>query len=115
MSVNTICAGVNCRAIYFTGQTCKVKEFQSLFASLLKLPIAQVAIAVVKESSEKVILIVNEALYFRCQLDHSLINQNQISAYGISISDIPYDIECKFGMVNDDVFITFASEGSTMF
>ena len=38
-------------------------------------------------------IIINEALYYGTKLDHSLINPNQIRAYGISFWDNPYDKE----------------------
>ena len=37
------------------------------------------------------ILILNEALSFGKSMDHSLINPNQISSFGIPVSDYPLD------------------------
>jgi hypothetical protein len=36
-------------------------------------------------------LVFNEALYYGTQLDHSLINPNQVRAYGIPLWDNPND------------------------
>ena len=36
---------------------------------------------------------INEALYYGTKLDHSLINPNQIRAYGVPFWDNPYDKE----------------------
>ena len=37
------------------------------------------------------ILVVNEDLYYSSKLDHYLINQNQVRAYGIDFWDNPFD------------------------
>ena len=42
-------------------------------------------------TGETYILVINEALYYGTKLDHSLINPNQIRAYGIGFWDNPYD------------------------
>ena len=98
-----------------TGQTCDVSGFHQSFESLKDIPIAQVATAMTLENGETVILIVNEALYFGGQMDHSLVNPNQIRAFGIDVSDNPYDKERDFGITHDDCFIPFSTEGSTVF
>ena len=112
---DTICAGKNFRAISLTGQTCDVSGFHQSFESLKDIPIAQVATAVTLENGETVILIINEALYFGPQMDHSLVNPNQIRAYGIDVSDNPYDRGRDFGISCDDCFIPFNTEGSTVY
>ena len=61
------------------------------------------------------ILIVNQALYFGASLDHSLINPNQIRYFRITVSDNPYDSGRYFGIDHDNQFITFKTEGSTVF
>ena len=67
------------------------------------------------ENGETVILIINEALYFGNQMDHSMVNPNQIRAYGIDVSDNPYDRERDFGIQHDDCFVPFSTEGSTVY
>ena len=37
------------------------------------------------------ILVINEGLFYGNKMDHSLINPNQIRAYGIPLSDNAYD------------------------
>ena len=37
------------------------------------------------------ILVINEASYYGNKLDHSLINPNQVRAYGIDFWDNPFD------------------------
>ena len=112
----TICAGHNFRPISHTGMTCEVSGFHKSFDSLSNVPVAQVATAYVHpDTNETFILIVNEALYFGSTMDHSLINPNQIRAFGIALSDDPYDKSRPFGIDHEDVFIPFSTQGSTVF
>ena len=67
------------------------------------------------ESGETIILVINEALYFGAEMDHSLINPNQMRSYGIDVSDNPYDRDKDFGITHDECFIPFAAEGSTVY
>ena len=39
------------------------------------------------------IIVINDALYYGIKLDHSLINPNQIRAYGVLFWENPYDKE----------------------
>jgi hypothetical protein len=113
---DTICAGHNFRPISHTGMTCEVSGFHKSFDSLSNVPVAQVATAYVHpDTNETFILIVNEALYFGSTMDHSLINPNQIRAFGIALSDDPYDKSRPFGIDHEDVFIPFSTQGSTVF
>ena len=112
---DTICAGKNFRALSLKGQTCDVLGFHQSFESLHDIPLAQVATGVTLENGKTVILVINEALYFGSQMDHSLVNPNQIRAYGIDVSDNPFDRERDFGIQYDECFIPFATEGSTVY
>lgn len=98
-----------------TGQTCDVSGFHQSFESLRDIPIAQVATAVTLESGETVILVINEALYFGNEMNHSLINPNQIRSNRIDVSDNPYDRDKDFGITHDECFIPFVAEGSTVY
>jgi len=82
---DTICAGVNFRMLSSTGQTCDVKGFHDDFESIKDVPITRLATAFKDSDGMTHILIVNEALYFGQQMDHSLINPNQIRHFGIPV------------------------------
>lgn len=113
---DTICAGINFRLLSLTGQTCEVKGFHQAFEALRDIPVAQVASAVTINGGKTVVLIINEALYFGNQLDHSLINPNQIRSFGIPVSDDPFDHQREFGIdYDEDCFIPFSTEGCTVY
>ena len=60
-------------------------------------------------------MILNQAIYFGASLYHSLINPNQIRHFGMPVSGNPYDSGRDFGINHEDKFITFKTEGSTVF
>jgi hypothetical protein len=47
------------------------------------------------ESGEAVILIVNQALYFGNQLQHILLNPNQIGSNNVQVDDIPVHLSAN--------------------
>lgn len=116
---DTICAGVNCRPLFYTGQQCEVRGFYDDFAPVTDIPIATVATAWCDGlGGPTYILIFNESLYFGSSMGHSLINPNQIRAYGVRVHDNPYeqDPDRAVGIeLYDDVRLPFLTEGSTVF
>jgi hypothetical protein len=61
------------------------------------------------------ILILNEALYFGDELDHSLINPNQIRSYlGDVIQDNPFD-KRSMGIRVEGIEIPFVTKGTTIY
>jgi hypothetical protein len=66
--------------------------------------VAQVATAITTENGETVVLVINKPLYFGNSMDHSLINPNRIQAFGIEVSDNPYDEVHRFGVSHEDWF-----------
>ena len=115
MRADTICAGKNFRLLSTMGITCDVRGFHDNFELIRDVPMAQVATAFRDEHGATNILIINEALYFGPEMDHSLINPNQIRHHGIPVSDDAYDGGRQFGIDHVDIFILFDTEGSTVF
>ena len=116
---DTICAGTNCRLIHYTGQECTVSGFHNKLGAMDKNPIATVATAWSDEhTGQGFILIMHEVLFFGNDLDHSLINPNQIRHNGFQVYDNPYesDQDRQMGIViNDTECVPFTSEGTTIF
>jgi hypothetical protein len=53
-------------------------------------------------------------LWFRNQMDHLLINSNQIHEYGIQLYDNPFS-QSQFGMDCNDDFISFNTTGTIVY
>ena len=91
---DTMCAGINFRPLYFTGQTCEAYGFHGDLSPISDVPIATVATAWSNtHTGDSFILIFNEVLYFGASLDHSLLNPNQMRHYGVDVFDNPYETE----------------------
>lgn len=112
---DTICAGANWRLISTTGQCCDVMGFHDEFAPIKDVPVARAATAWRDENGATYIIIANEVLFFGPEMDHSLINPNQIRHCGIPVSDNPYDATKALGIDHDEAFIPFQTEGSTVY
>ena len=112
---DTICVGANWILLSASGQYCDIYGSHDKFKGIEDVPIARVATVICYEHIHLHILIFNQAIYLGAILDHSLINTNQISHFGIPVSDNPYDSERDFGINHDDQFIPFKSEVSTVF
>lgn len=113
---DTICAGANFLCIRPTGMTCSVQGFHQSFAPIPEIPVATVATAWDDPvTGQTFILIVHQALYFGTQLDHSLINPNQIRITGIPVCDDPFDRYRNLGIDLGDFHIPFQTEGNTIY
>ena len=116
---DTTCAGINFRPLYFTGQTCEAYGFHGDLSPISDVPIATVATAWSNATTgQSFILIFNEVLYFGRDLDHSLINPNQMRHYGIQVFDNPYerDETRSMGIMLSDTYrLPFHSHGSTIY
>ena len=84
-----------------------------------KIPIATVAMAWSDDhTGQGFILIMHEVLYFGNDLDHSLINPNQIHHNGFQVFDNPYEMgqACQIGIIiNDTDCILFHLAGTTIY
>jgi hypothetical protein len=100
---DTCCVGENFRLVELTGQQCEVKGFHDTLDVISDVPIATVATKYINPiTTEAYILIVYECLYFGSTMGHSLINPNQLQAYGVTVNDNPYNRNNPLGIVLDD-------------
>ena len=57
------------------------------------------------------LLIFHESLWMGDKLDHTLVNPNQLRAYGVSIQDNPFDTK-TLSITTDDASVELYSEGT---
>ena len=113
---DTICAGSNFVCLSTTGLTCNVYGFHQSFHAIPEVPVATVATAWDDPlSGLTYILIVHQALYFGPEMDHSLINPNQIRVAGYSVCDDPFDRHRTLGIELTDFIVPFYTDGNTIF
>ena len=93
----------NIVVLEYTTRTAYVYAYDKGIAPLNDVPIVSGAIEWVDpDSGQNYIIVINEALYYGTKLDHSLINPNQIRAYGVPFWDNPYDKEIGLNIEVDD-------------
>jgi hypothetical protein len=88
---DTIVCGSNCIVMHFTGKECDVSPYTDAYEAIKSVPIVQAATAYDDpETGETSILILNEAIWMGDKMDHTLINPNQLRAYGLTVQDNPF-------------------------
>ncbi len=93
-NADTCCLGKNFVVLEYTRRTADVYAYDESIKPIQNVPIVTGATAWTDPTTDETyILVINEALYYGTRLNHSLINPNQIRAYGIDFWDNPYDKE----------------------
>ena len=75
----------------YTSRTADVCPYDNEYTPTKDIPIVTGATAYIDRTSVTYILLINEALFYGDKLDHSLLNLNQLHAYGIEYWDNPYN------------------------
>jgi hypothetical protein len=91
-NADTCCLGRNFVVLHPTFRTADVYVYDTSIKPIENVPIVSGATAYDDPASGKTfILVFNESLYYGDCLDHTLINPNQVRAFGIPFGDNPYD------------------------
>ena len=77
--------------MHFMGKECDVALDTDAYKKIKSVPIVQASKAYDNnESGETTILILNKAIWMGATMDHTLVNPNQLSAYGMTVQDNPF-------------------------
>ena len=91
-NADTCCLGKNFIVLNATYRTADVYAYDASIKPIENVPIVSGATAFDDPTTgTTLILVFHESLYYGERLDHSLINPNQVRAYGIPFWDNPYD------------------------
>jgi hypothetical protein len=91
-NADTCCLGKNFIVLNATFRTADVYAYDASIKPIENVPTVSGATAYDDPiTGHTFILVFNESLYYGDKLDHSLINPNQLRAYGIPLWDNPYD------------------------
>ncbi len=91
--------------MYYTGKECDVSPYTEAHEAIRSVPIVQAATAYNnRDTGKTTILILNEAIWMGDQMEHTLINPNQLRAYGITLQDNPFDPAPIFISTEDNEF-----------
>ena len=89
--VDTIVLGANCIVLSHTGQTCEVMPYSDTYNAITDVPVVTGAtLRTSPHDRDEYILIFNEALWMGDTLQHTLVNPNQLRAYGTTVQDNPF-------------------------
>ena len=87
---DTIVAGANCCIMSYTGRVCDVSPYSEHYKPVTGVPIVKaVTVWQSQYTGQEYLLILNEALWMP-SLNHTLVNPNQLRAYGTIVQDNPY-------------------------
>ena len=88
---NTIVLGANCTILSHTGQSCEVMPYSDTYDAITDVPVVTGAtLWTSPHEGEEFILVFNEALWMGDTLQHTLVNPNQLRAYGTTVQDNPF-------------------------
>ena len=91
---NTIVLGSNCVILHHTGKVCKVSPYSDDYKAIKNVPVVCGATLWTDTvDNQEYILVFNESLWMGDSLTHSLINPNQLHAFGTDVQDSPFSTE----------------------
>ena len=77
--------------MHYTGEIFEVSTFLNTYAPVQEIPVARCFTVCTDNEGKEYLLVGGEMLWFGSALENSLINTDQIHAYGISINDDPFN------------------------
>ena len=114
---DTIVLGSNAIIMQYMSRECDVSPYADSYEPIRNVPIVTGATAVTSQiTGETLILFFNEIIWMGAQLDHSLINPNQLRHHGIIVQDNPYaDTSMHLASHNNEFIMPMQAEGTTIF
>ena len=113
-NADTCVFGKNFCILGYTTRKADVYSYDKDADPVKDVPIVQGATAYdCEETGLTYILVFNEGLFYSSRMDHSLINPNQVSHYGLEFWDNPYDKERGLRIVADEnLIIPMVTQGT---
>ena len=109
---DTTVLGSNCVLLSYTGKECEVSPYSSQCEAVQNVPVVTGATVWTNAADGTAyLLIFRESLWMGDKFDHTLVNPNQLRAYGVSVQDNPFDTK-PLSITTDDVSVELYSEGT---
>ena len=114
---DTVVLGSNAVVLHFTGNECEVSPYSDEYEAINNVPVVRGAtLWTDQRDNQGYILVFNEALWMGDSLPHSLINPNQLRAYGTIVQDNPFSCDpLVIEPPNDDVTIPLFTLGTIIY
>ena len=111
MHADTTVLGSNCVVLSYMGKECEVSPYSSEYEAVRNVPVVTAAMVWINPTDgTPYLLVFHESLWMGDKLDHTLVNPNQLRAYGVSNQDNPFDIK-PLSITTDDVSVKLYLEG----
>ena len=109
---DTTVLGSNCVVLSYTGKECEVSPYSSQYEAVRNLPVVTGATVWTNAADGTAYLqIFHESLWMGDKLDHTLVNPNQLRAYGVSVQDNPF-VAKPLSITTNDTSVKLYSEGT---
>ena len=109
---DTTVLGSNCVVPSYTGKECEVSPYSSQYEAVQNVPVVTGATVWTNAvDGTAYLLIFHESLRMGDKLDHTLVNTNQLWAYGVSVQDNPFDAK-PLSITTNDISVKLYSEGT---
>ena len=109
---DTTVLGSNCVILSYTGKECEVSPYSSQYKAVWSIPVVTGAMVWTNaKDGTAYLLVFHESLWMSNKLDHTLVNPNQLRAYGVSVQDNPFDVK-PLSITTDDASVELYSEGT---
>ena len=114
---DTIVLGSNCVILHHTGKVCEVSPYSDDYEAIKNVPVVCSAMLWTDTvDNQEYILIFNESLWMGDSLTHSLINPNQLRAFGTEVQDNPFSMErLSIHPASHDITIPLQTLGTIIF
>ena len=94
--------GSNCVVLSYTGKECEVSPYSTEYEAVRNIPVVSgAAVWTNPIDGTAHLLVFHESLWMGDKLDHTLVNPNQLRAYGVSVQDNPFDTKPLSITTND--------------
>ena len=109
---DTTVLGSNCVVLSYTGKECEVSPYSSQYEAVRDVPVVTGATVWTNVTDGTAyLLIFHESLWMGDKLDHTLVNPNQLQAYGINVQENPFDAK-PLSITTDDASVELYSVGT---
>ena len=98
---DTFVAGRNCIVMHYTERVCDVMPYSDEYEAKKSIPVVCAATGYTSSNGIRYILKFNEALWMP-DMEHSLMNPNQLRDYGVDVQDNPYHLDPMVIRKDDD-------------
>ena len=110
--VDTTVLRSNCIVLSYTGKECEVSPYSPDYEAMHNIPVVTGATVWTNpQDGMPILLVFHEALWMGDKLDHTLVNPNQLQAYGVDIQDNPF-MSTLLTISDQDYVISLYSQGT---